>query len=200
MKTNLNAFDLDFDTPEETTNIVISEKNLYDILVRNGFIFSNEPITAGAGYIMSEGKYLFLELNKDLLDTSGISTKITHGALDFYLIDHKYIQPTEATRILCQTDNAIRINDGTNFGYEVLIGLPQYKISPEQAAALETWLYYLLNKNKTMVQVGNELVSSVFQTYNLKEQSPEEIVKKILNYYNNGILREATEIKHLEDK
>lgn len=186
-----NFFDLDFDTPEEQTNEIISECSLYSTLIKQGFVFSDKPDGTGAAYIMPDGKFLFLEQNREFFNTA----KITHGALDFYLIQNKLIKNTEASRVLCQTDNAIRINDGSNFSFEVLVGLPKNKLTYDQLDALESWLYNLISKHKFYVSVGNELVSEVFQRYNLKEQLPETVINKIKTYYNNGILREAKEIK-----
>lgn len=186
-----DIFNLDFDEPEEIKNERVLEKNLYHKLVEDGFIFNNMPNGSGAAYIMQDGNFLFLEQNKKFFSTD----RITHGSLDFYLIKQGYVKQTEASRILCQTDNAIRINDGSNFIFEVLIGLPQFKPTIEQFESLENWLYKNIENKKYFVSVGNELVSEVFQQYNLKEQLPEEVIKKIKNYYNNGILREAKEIK-----
>lgn len=183
-------FDLDFDAPNEIENEIVEERNLYHQLLKDGFKFTDTP-TFGAGYIMQDGKFLFLEKNRNLL----AADKITHGALDFYLITKGYIQDTSASRVLCQTDNAVRINDGTNFSYEALIGLPKNKLTADQESSLEAWLYYMLEKNKYLIQVGNELVAAVFQVYNLKEQPPEKVISKIKTYYNNGILREAKDIK-----
>ena len=187
-------FDLDFDTPEEIKNEEVKERNLYNQLISDGFIFTQKPDYIGSAYIMPDGKFLFLELNKGLL---GVSGKVTHGALDFYLIKNHYIKSTDATRVLCQTDNAIRINDGSNFAFEVLIGLPEKKPTYDQFEALESWLDSIYNKNKFYVSVGNEIVSEVFQKYDLHYYLPEDIIKRIKNYYNNGILREAKEIKKL---
>ena len=187
-------FDLDFDTPEEIKNEEVKERNLYNKLISDGFIFTQRPDYTGSAYIMPDGKFLFLELNKGLLEVSG---KVTHGALDSYLIKNHYIKDTNATRVLCQTDNAIRINDGSNFAFEVLIGLPEKKPTYDQFEALESWLDSICNKNKFYVSVGNEIVSEVFQKYDLHYYLPEDIIKRIKNYYNNGILREAKEIKKL---
>ena len=98
---------------------------------------------------------------------------------------------------MCQTDNAIRINDGSNFAFEVLVGLPENKPTYDQFEALESWLNSIYNKNKFYVSVGNEIVSEVFQKYDLHYYLPEDVVKRIKNYYNNDILREAKEIKKL---
>ena len=187
-------FDLDFDTPEEIKNEEVKERNLYNKLISDGFIFTQKPDYTGSAYIMPDGKFLFLELNKGLLEVSG---KVTHGALDFYVIKSHYIKDTNATRVLCQTDNAIRINDGSNFAFEVLIGLPEKKPTYDQFEALESWLDSIYHKNKFYVSVGNEIVSEVFQKYDLRYYLPEDIIKRIKNYYNNGILREAKEIKKL---
>ena len=181
-----NYFDLDFDAPNEIENEIVEERNLYPQLLKDGFKFTDTP-AFGAGYIMQDGKFLFLENNRNLLTAD----KITH----FYLITKGYIQDTSASRVLCQTDNAIRINDGINFSYEALIGLPKNKLTVEQERSLEAWLYYMLEKNKYLIQVGNELVAAVFQIYNLKEQMPEKVISKIKTYYNNGVLREAKDIK-----
>ena len=187
-------FDLDFDTPEEIKNEEVKERNLYNKLISDGFILTQKPDYTGSAYIMPDGKFLFLELNKGLLEVSG---KVTPGALDFYLIKNHYIKDTDATRVLCQTDNAIRINDGSNFAFEVLIGLPEKKPTYDQFEALESWLDSIYHKNKFYVSVGNEIVSEVFQKYDLRYYLPEDIIKRIKNYYNNGILREAKEIKKL---
>ena len=189
-----NYFDLDFNTPEEIKNEEVKERNLYNQLISDGFIFTQRPDYAGSAYIMPDGKFLFLELNKGLLEVSG---KVTHGALDFYLIKNHYIKDTDATRVLCQTDNAIRINDGSNFAFEVLIGLPEKKPTYDQFESLESWLDSIYHKNKFYVSVGNEIVSEVFQKYDLHYYLPEDIIKRIKNYYNNGILRAAKEIKKL---
>ena len=191
-----NYFDLDFEMPEEIKNEEVKERNLYNKLISDGFVFTQKPDYTGSAYIMPDGKFLFLELNKGLLEVSG---KVTHGALDFYLIKNHYIKDTDATRVLCQTDNAIRINDGSNFAFEVLIGLPEKKPTYDQFEALESWLDSIYHKNKFYVSVGNEIVSEVFQKYDLRYYLPEDIIKRIKNYYNNGILRAAKEIKKLSN-
>lgn len=186
----VDYFNLDFDAPVEQKNETVLERNLYQDLIHDGFIFKNTPDGQGAAYIMPDGKFLFLEQNRQFFETD----IITHGALDIYLDTHNYTN-TVATRVLCQTDNAIRINDGTNFMYEVLIGLPENKLTIEQENSLIDWLYSLMSRNKYKVSVGNDIVSEAFQVYNLREVFPEEVIKKIRSYYNNGKLREAKDIK-----
>lgn len=190
-----NEFNLDFPAPEELTNYEVKEKDLYDQLIKDGFKFSATADGVGSAYIMRDGKFLFLEQNKKLLN----ATTITHGTLDLYLQDKGYIsEDTLASRILCQTDNAIRINDGKNFLFETIIGLPKNKITTAQLEALEEWLWYMKSRRKYRIAVGNELVSEVFRSYNLNEVDPMYVINKIITYYRNGILREAKDIKQEE--
>lgn len=190
-----NEFDLDFPAPEELTNYEVKEKDLYDQLIKDGFKFSSTANGVGSAYIMRDGKFLFLEQNKELLN----ATTITHGTLDLYLQDKGYIsEDTLASRILCQTDNAIRINDGKNFLFETIIGLPKNKITTAQLEALEEWLWYMKSRRKDHIAVGNELVSEVFRSYNLNEVDPRYVINRIITYYRNGILREAKDIKQEE--
>lgn len=190
-----NEFNLDFPAPEELTNYEVKEKDLYDQLIKDGFKFSDTAEGVGSAYIMRDGKFLFLEQNKELLN----ATTITHGTLDLYLQDKGYIsEDTLASRILCQTDNAIRINDGKNFFFETLIGLPKNKITTAQLEALEDWMWHMKARHKHYIAVGNELVSEVFRSYNLNEVDPRYVINRIITYYRNGILREAKDIKQEE--
>lgn len=187
-----NYLDLDFDEASyEIKNAKVAEKDMYPLLIKDGFIFETEPVGRGAAYIMPDGKFLFLEENKDLLEGS----KITHGSLDYYLHYNEYVSDSDASRILCQTDNAIRINDGYNFSFEVLIGLPEKQISYEQEDALEKWLDELAHRRINKVIVGDEISANVYKGYDLTETMPEDIIKKIRSYYRSGILREAADIK-----
>ncbi len=191
-----NFFDLDFDAPVELTNYEVKERDLYDQLIKDGFIFSASPDGVGSAYIMKDGKFLFLEQNRKRFD----SNVIAHGALDLYLQRKGYVdEDTLASRILCQTDNAIRINDGKNFAFETIIGLPKNKITTAQVEALESWLQRMFDNCKYNIAVGNELVSEVFRTYDLREVDPEYITSRINTYYRNGILREAQDIKRVEE-
>ncbi len=190
-----NEFNLDFPAPEELTNYEVKEKDLYDQLIKDGFKFSDTADGVGSAYIMRDGKFLFLEQNRELLN----ATTITHGTLDIYLQDKGYIsEDILASRVLCQTDNAIRINDGKNFFFETIIGLPKNKITSAQTKALEDWMWNMQSRHKYHIAVGNELVSEVFRSYNLRDVEPSYVISRINTYYRNGILREAKDIKQEE--
>ena len=194
---NDNFFNLDFDDPQELTNDEIKERNLYDQLIKDGFKFIDTPEGVGSAYIMKDGKFLFLEQNKAILN----SDIITHGTLDLYLQENGYIsKDTLASRILCQTDDAIRINDGKNFFFETIIGLPKNKITAAQTKALEDWMWGMIAKHKYHIAIGNELLSEVFRSYNLSEVNPSYVINRINAYYRNGILREAKDIKQEEQE
>jgi hypothetical protein len=188
-----NEFNLDFPQPEEQKNFEVKERDLYPRLVADGFKFSDSPDGgSGSAYIMRDGKFLFLEQNKEIFGTPFV----THGTLDLYLQENGYIsEDTLASRVLCQTDDAIRINDGKNFAFETVVGLPQNKISYDQLEALEDWMWDMMTRRKYRIAVGNELVSEVFKSYNLQEVDPSYVIKRIETYYRNGILREAKDIK-----
>jgi hypothetical protein len=194
-KKEYNEFNLDFPAPQELTNDEVKERDLYSQLIKDGFKFSNTPDGIGSAYIMKDGKFLFLEQNKAVLN----SNIVTHGTLDLYLQDKGYIsEDTLASRVLCQTDDAIRINDGKNFFFETIIGLPKNKITAEQTKALEDWIWSMMSRRKYHIAVGNELVSEVFRSYNLSEVDPSYVTSRINTYYRNGILREAKDIKQEE--
>lgn len=194
---NDDFFNLDFPPAEEQTNYEIKERNLYDQLIADGFKFSDTPADGrGSAYIMKDGKFLFLEQNKEIFKTHFV----THGTLDLYLQDNGYISADSlASRVLCQTDDAIRINDGKNFAFETVIGLPKNKLTFDQFSALEDWLWDMIVRRKYRIAVGNELVSEVFRSYNLQEVDPSYVIKRIETYYRNGILREAKDIKQDEE-
>lgn len=189
---NDDFFNLDFPQPEEQTNYKVDVKDLYEVLLSAGFKFSDIPDGVGSAYIMRDGKFLFLEQNKDILEAS----TVTHGTLDLWLQENGYIgEYTMASRLLCQTDGAIRINDGTNFSLETIIGLPEKQISFEQSKSLDAWMWSMIRRNKFSITVGNELVSEAFRTYDLREVDPKYVTRRIDAYYRNGILREAKDIK-----
>lgn len=194
MTDNTDFFNVDFDDPVDYRTDNLQVDSLYNFLKDDEFVFSDSLDGSGAAYIMPDGLFLFLENNRDKLN---FTNKITHGSLDYYLNRRGIISDDNASRVLCKSDNAIRINDGSNFSFEVLIGLPQKKPTWEQFNALENWLYYLISKKKYQVQVGDEQVSTVFMTYDLKEDLPEDVVSRIKTYYSCGVLREAKEIKQL---
>jgi len=173
------------------------EESLYQKLLDNGFIFSNK-VRPGACYIMNDGKFLSIEDNKDILglDSNDIAC---HPQLDVFVLENNLIpEGSLVNRVLCETDNAIRVNDGSNLKEETVIGLPEKEPTSSQYNSLIDWLYDLMLK-RTFVNVGDEINSKVFKRYDLKETFPEDIVKKIKAYYKDGRLRESEEIAKLID-
>lgn len=169
---------------------------LYKKLKDLGFKFSSS-FSKGASYIMPDGKFLNIEENRDVLDLEPGDISC-HPQLDVFVLEKGLIPKNSLiNRVLCETDNAIRLNDGTNLSNEVIIGLPKNKPTEDQYKSLINWLYNLMTI-RTSISVGDERSSNVFKEYNFKEYFPEDIVKKIKNYYNNGILRELKEILVLE--
>ena len=169
---------------------------LYPELEKLGFRFTDRP-SQGAAYIMNDGKFLYIKDNMDLLgfDTSDFAS---HPLLDVFVLENGLVpEDAEINRVLCETDNAIRVNDGTNMRNEVIVGLPKVKPTEAQFDSLINWLYDLM-KNHKAITVGDERTLGVFQQYHFNEYFPEDIVKKIRAYYNDGRLRETSELQHVD--
>lgn len=169
----------------------------YEILKKAGIKFSDTPVT-GSSYIMNDGKFLDIINSMDIM-FKNTSMKPTHGSLDMYLIENGYVDSNkDISRVLCSTDNAIRINDGNNFYHEIIIGLPVNKPNEIQFKKLEDWLYFIFGKGH--VTVGDENTSNVYKVYSFDEYLPEDIIKRIKSYYSSGILRDSKAIIKDENK
>ena len=161
----------------------------YEILKKAGFVFTSS-IPSGASYIMPDGKFLDITGSMKIIDPTGTVKKGTHPAVDEYLIDNGYIgENEEVSRILCSSDGAIRVNDGSNFRGEVVIGLPEKRPNEIQFKSLENWLYSIFSKGG--VDVGNETSSNIFNHYDFNKYLPEDVIKKIKNYYGTGKLLDS---------
>jgi len=161
----------------------------YQLLKDLGFVFT-KSIPSGASYIMNDGMFLDITSSMKIIDPSRTITKGTHPAIDEFLIENGYINSNEnISRILCTSDNAIRINDGTNFRSEVVIGLPSSRPTETQFKSLENWLYSIFSKGG--VDVGNDISSNIFKHYDFNDYLPEYIIKKIKIYYSTGQLRDC---------
>ena len=157
----------------------------YGLLRRLGFEFTSS-VPDGAAYIMRDGMFLDLTASMKIIDPSGQS-KATHPALDSFLIENGYLEDNQQiSRILCSSDNAIRVNDGTNFSRELVIGLPASRPTEAQFASLENWLYHVFSKGG--VDVGNENSTAIFKHYDFSKYLPEDVIKKIKMYYSTGKL------------
>ncbi len=161
----------------------------YDLLKKLGFTFTSN-VVPGAAYIMPDGKFLDITSSMKVIDPSQTITSGTHPALDDFLIENGYLEDNgRISRVLCSSDNAIRVNDGSNFRGELIIGLPPQRPSEAQFKSLENWLYHIFSKGG--VDVGNDNSSNIFKHYDFNKYLPEEVIKKIKMYYGTGQLRDC---------
>lgn len=161
----------------------------YGLLKELGFSFTSK-VPAGAAYIMPDGKFLDLSASMKVIDPSG-SSKATHPALDEFLIEKGYLgDDGQISRVLCSSDNAIRVNDGTNFSRELVVGLPPVRPTDAQFASLENWLYSVFSKGG--VDVGNaSLDGAQVKHYDFSSTLPEEVIKNIKRFYASGKLLDS---------
>lgn len=160
----------------------------YDLLKELGFVFTNN-IPSGPAYIMQDGKFLDITSSMKIIDPSG-KLIACHPAIDEFLFENGYIDPmAEVNRVLCSSDNAIRVNDGSNFLGELVIGLPNSRPNETQFAALENWLYSIFSKGG--IDVGDERSTNIFKHYDFNQYLPEDIIKKIKMYYSTGQLKDC---------
>lgn len=136
-------------------------------------------IPKGSAYITPDGSFV---------DLAGSDYK-THGALDQALRDNGFpLDPEEMYYLLpIEFMGCIRVNDGSNFMGEVVVDLPETKVTSEQLDSVENYLDNLLADE---VGVGCTL-KQTFQFYNLNEVSSYKIRKKILGFYATGELHEG---------
>lgn len=168
----------------------------YEILKKLGFTFTSS-VPTGPAYIMNDGMFLDIKSSMKIIDPSN-TLQPTHPAVDEYLIEEGYIDSNaEVSRVLCDADNAIRVNDGTNFLQEVVVGLPKQEPTTAQYNSLEEWLWSMTSKGS--VAVGDERSTNIFKVYNFEENMPEDIINKIKNYYSSGKLRDSEDILGKED-
>jgi hypothetical protein len=83
----------------------------------------------------------------------------------------------------------VRINDGKNFMSEVVVDLPETRITYDQLDSIEL---FLDNLAAPIVTVGCT-IKGIFQHYNLNEVSTSAIRRKIIGFYNSGTLHEECE-------
>jgi hypothetical protein len=78
-----NEFNLDFPQPEEQKNFEVKERDLYPRLAADGFKFSDSPDGgSGSAYIMKDGKFLFLEQNKEIARMGGHAAKVARDDIE----------------------------------------------------------------------------------------------------------------------
>lgn len=185
----LNELGLNEDLNEELTSKL---KEL-------GFKFTNN-IPNGASYLLKDGTFLSMEDNRDILKP--INKKATHPDLDYYLLDKELINIGDnANRALISNDNAIRLNDGTNFRNEgAMITLPTTSLTPIQYKKLEDWLYNLMyfSKEVEIDTIDNSYYNKynfIVNPYSNEGYTPEEIIKDIKSKYSlNEFMRGKTNV------
>lgn len=160
----------------------------YDLLEKLGFKFTTS-IPKGPAYIMKDGRFLDITGSMNII-APDMNLKATHTMIDQFLIEKGYIpESAEVNRVLCSSDGAIRVNDGSGLMGEILIGLPTTRPTEIQFSKLEDWLYGIMSKGH--VSVGNDNSNYVFKVYDFNEYLPEDIIKRIKEYYSSGKLRDS---------
>ena len=163
----------------------------YTKLKENNFAFTAVDNFRGGGYIMNDG--LFLSLNNDkekFIDKVANKLGGIHSVFDRYLRTLEFPRGECTSRLLKVTDdNAIVINDGTNYDWESpYIDLPNNAPSEEQYAAMLAFLDKVMNSAKKKVMVENKKAprghgSSAFKEFNLEESLPEAVITYIRSLY-----------------
>ena len=162
-------------------------------------IHYNASPQKGAIYIMPSGEFLSIENNRRQLNIP-YNEKPTHPHLDFFIMDNNLLDVNEpGSRALCYSDNAIRCNDGSNLKDEIIISLPEDKLTEDQYESLLDWLYSIMNYCK-FVEVGSESDFSIYNKYYFKEYIPEDIIKEIKFYYNKKKVPVMENIDNMDDE
>lgn len=159
-----------------------------------GISFSDNYVK-GPSYLFPDGSYL------NLIDQDREKCYGCHSFLDKFIKDNihidkdikdmmrKYPQNRNISRymvsdrILMYTDNAIVLNDGCNFKSDgCFISLPPERLTTKQLDALTLYiddLHYKGIKKDFYMDLGEE-----FRSFNLSEDSTDDIIKEINRLYN----------------
>lgn len=162
--------------------------DMEDILdiIKNNLKISQKPVK-GPSYLLPDGTYL------DIFN----SNMKTHGSVEEWLYENNYIDDYSITPALIQL-GAIRLNDGSNFGGESLIELPE-EITHDQIYALEDYLEYLesvkdwvdaTDRNQDLYSFTfrddsiNKIIGKIKSLYKGIKESKEENPLKKMSQYN----------------
>lgn len=159
----------------------------------------SESYTKGSSFLFSDGSFC------NMCDQGGIG--IAHHNLDTFIIYNQLITDNEykeikednqkrkrpyfiATmqeRILRYTDNVCVLNDGSNYNWEnCYIDLPPEMPKGKQLEQLTFWIddrHYKNPVNKRRLDISLE---SIVKTFNLDQDSTDEIIKEIKKLYNKS--------------
>ena len=169
-----------------------------------GFEFTDN-FFRGSGFLFPDGMYLNLasDVNRSALDTYKVGC-VAHHHLDSYIKDHGLISADEYNRIIeynhtlkkpyfiCalqdriveHTDNAIVVNDGTNYIWEnCYIDLNVFERPTEaQLKQLEMWIDNVIYSQAPKLDIGfGEHITS----YEIGDEgyTTDEIIKEIKKLY-----------------
>ena len=139
---------------------------------------------------MLDGHFLDLFASKDIVIAPERADKrfVTHPQFVDYLVrvgllDRRYEKP------LLDTDNAIAINDGTNYIKEAAyICLPPIQPTSPQYEALLNWLTYVMTISPTVqIETKGKVLIQIYAFVSANNENgftPEEIIKDIKRMYN----------------
>lgn len=129
-------------------------------IIKKELEITNVP-PKGPSYILPDGSYIDIY-------ASGFRT---HGSIDDWLLEENIIDLEDLDNgpILMQL-GAIRVNDGSNFGGESLIDLPEENITKYQLYSLEDWLnYQMIKKPWVDISKGSTLENFLFKVDSIKD-------------------------------
>ncbi len=163
--------------------------SLYNAMQDLGLVFINK-VAKGASYIMQDGLFLDLFASKDIVIAPERADKrfVTHPQFVDYLVrvgllDRRYEKP------LLDSDNAIAINDGTNYIKEAAyICLPPNPLASPQYEALLNWLTYVMTISPTVqIETKGKIPIRIYPFASVNNENgftPEDIIKDIKRMYN----------------
>lgn len=168
---------------------------IYEKLLELGFKFTKNP-PKGSTMLFPNGDFLDLYENRELLGLKTKREQLIHHDLEDLLLKkgicsykdcaERLTTPGCNKKLFISTDNAIYMQDGTNWYFEnCYLELPKERITEEQEKSLLLWLdnlfYNVKLKNKELQVVKDKRI--IYFNYNDKEFISEDIIKKIKMLY-----------------
>ena len=163
---------------------------IYNLLKNANITFTNN-VPNGISFIMEDGKFLDVESSKDVIldqeQNYEIGHKINHSTFENYLYRVGLINKTDI-KSLVLTDNAIAINDGSNYACEAAyFNLPQNEPTTAQYNSLADWLTQLCGKcDIVQLEERRKKMIKVYRLISLENEqayTPEEIIQDIKRMY-----------------
>lgn len=162
--------------------------SLYENLKEKNISFS-DAIPKGASYIMGDGLFLDLLASKEIVVAKERADKtyVTHPQFVDYLVRAGLIDK-RCEKPLLDSDNAIAINDGTNYIKEAAyICLPFIEPSTEQFESLLNWLTNLMSISPVVqIETKNKVPVIIYDFVSLENDNgwtPEKIIENIKQMY-----------------